>query len=485
MATIFDVIDNFWGPDPFKAIGNAESKQLSEFGYEVRKFYQNYESPEPKSGELRTYHGDIAAIHYALGGVHLKGLSLAFATNLLYAHKTIAPDPIALWYFEKFEQIAAPPATTYFNRVLADQSEVMIWALQSHLALQFDRDVCRELLAYFVRGLLSIRELVEAGIVILISQPDELIKSSKDVLQIALRDAVSKPFINECGLDNTDLPMWDSLRGGPFTADIGGGPPDPSVIAWAKAKEASYHLNKHLFVGKTTGSVFVPTNDMDIKLLHLSLQHSADTLQVSSVQEQTAVAVIKLQVPSLRDISPADVMSIRRNEDAFEEFRLILQRKLFSVDSQREAFIEQSSAELVSELKAIARKTSAKNIIKKFLVEDGLQILSKAIIGASVGSVAGHAVLGGALPILHQLQKSFRSSASSHNPVLVRLAGFKNTSQQATPESQKEYARRLPKALQRVPLGRLAVGPNVPELVNRNFGARALWEHASKILYEK
>ncbi len=195
MATIFDVIDNVWGSEPLKNIERADSKQLRDFGDEVRKFYRSYEAPPQEPEELRTFHGDLASVHYALGGVHLKALSLSFATNLLYAHQTVVPDPIALWYFENFAEIAAPPATTYFNRVLADQSEVMIWALQSHSALQFDLDACREVLAYFVRGLSSIRELVEAGIVVLISQPDELLKSSNDVLQIALRDASTELFV--------------------------------------------------------------------------------------------------------------------------------------------------------------------------------------------------------------------------------------------------------------------------------------------------
>jgi hypothetical protein len=343
--------------------------------------------------------------------------------------------------------------------------------------------VFREVLAYFVRGLSSIRELVEAGFVVLISQPDELLKSSNDVLQIALRDASTELFVHECGLEQAGLPMWDNLRGGPFSADIGGGPPDPSVIGWAKAKEASYHLNKHLFIGKTTGSVFVPTNDVDVKLLHLSLQRSADTLRVPSTQHETARAVLRLQVPSFRNLSPADVVSIRRNEDAFEEFRLILQRKLFSADGRVEAIAEQSSAELNSELKAIQKKLSAKKIISDFLVEDGLQILSKAIVGATVGSVTGHTVLGGALPILHQLQKKFRAPASGHNPVLVQLAGFKNVSEEPTLAQRAAYARRLPKALQHIPMGLLAIGPHVPTLAKRNFEARALWEHASKVLY--
>jgi len=147
--TILDVIENFWGHSPISKIENATGSALHEFGKEVNTFYEAYSAPESSVGELRTYFGGLVAVNFSL-----QGKQQTFFNNLLYVHSTIVPDPIARWYFDRYEGLAKTPPVEYLNGAAsADQSEWIGWILSSYRAFQWNVSACREVRAYFVLGL--------------------------------------------------------------------------------------------------------------------------------------------------------------------------------------------------------------------------------------------------------------------------------------------------------------------------------------------
>lgn len=181
--TIFDVIDNFWGRDPLRKIERADKVTISRFAKQVNRFYDSYAVTPPAPKQLRTYQGGLVAVDFALAG----SKQTTFFNNLLYAHSTIVPDPLARWYFERYEELQKTPPAEYCGGLAsADQSEWIGWLLNSHRAFQWNLEASREVLEFFVRGLLTIRTLVEHGIVVLVSQPHILLDHSAEIVNRAL-----------------------------------------------------------------------------------------------------------------------------------------------------------------------------------------------------------------------------------------------------------------------------------------------------------
>jgi hypothetical protein len=118
-ATILDVIENFWGRDPLSKIARAGKAELKGFGKEVNRFYDAYSPLQAPAGEFRTYYGGLVAVNFSLAGKQQ-----TFFNNLLYSHSTIVPDPIARWYFDRYDELARTPSAQYFDgRASANQSE--------------------------------------------------------------------------------------------------------------------------------------------------------------------------------------------------------------------------------------------------------------------------------------------------------------------------------------------------------------------------
>lgn len=106
--SIFDVIDNFWGDKPIRRIQTAHKSVLRRFGQEVNRFYEAYVPLEKQDKELRTYFGGLVSTNFAS-----RGKQQTFFNNLLYSHSVVVPDPIARWYFDRYDELPKIPPVQY------------------------------------------------------------------------------------------------------------------------------------------------------------------------------------------------------------------------------------------------------------------------------------------------------------------------------------------------------------------------------------
>jgi hypothetical protein len=452
-ATIYDVIDNFWGRDPLRKIGRADKVTINRFSKQVNRFYDSYAVTPPAPKQLRTYQGGLVAVDFSLAG----SKQTTFFNNLLYAHSTIVPDPLARWYFERYEELQKTPAAEYCGgQASADQSEWIGWLLNSHRAFQWNLEASRDVLQFFVRGLLVIRSLVEHGIVVLVSQPHVLLDHSTEIVNRALADASDQEFCANLAAIDEQLPLWDNVRGGIMTPSVGGQIADPKIAGWATAKEAAYYTWKNLAISESAGGRYTPENDTDFDLLSRILMRVGRTADLQSLDLKIARAATQMRVPSLEGAAVRDIIAVREQEDSFEDFRLWLSSKLLNCSNSGGS--ELVVAELENETAKLRSRLSESAIIGEHLKRDGIRFIVTTLVGVASGSGIGRvlpgAVAGGLAGILSSLFERDRNAST----VLAKIATMNRTAPDAT-FGKTGKPSGLPKALAQPFFGEMRVGP--------------------------
>jgi hypothetical protein len=456
MATIFDVIDNFWGRDPLRKILRSDKFALARFRGEVNRFYDSYEVPAPPAGEFRTYHGGLVAVNFSLSGKQR-----TLFNNLLYEHSTVVPDPLSRWYFDRYEELAKTPPAKYGNDgAQIDQSEWMGWILNSDRAFRWSLPASRDVLHYFVSQMLPLRPLTEAGIVILVSQAHVLLKDSAELVKNSLSDAERTDFRVACDqVSDEQLPLWDNVRGGAMTAS-GGISADPKTIAWARAKEAAYHIRKNLAIASAASGYYVPENETDGLLLQNVVSNSHQDQGHDGWKIQISKDVSRLQLPSLEDLPLAELLTIRKDAFEFHEFRLWLARKLLSPTYKASlSQLELTSDEIESEIEKLRRSLENSSVIKRFMKENGLKITVSTVASMSAAAAIGQPLLGATVGALGGVLSSL-VDRDAKKGVLAQIARMTRTSSDAT------YGRDgkppgLPRPLSLPFLGEVRIGPQV------------------------
>jgi len=452
--SIIDVIENFWGHDPITMIGKANKTKLRQFGVEVNRFYNTYIPPTSNAGELRTYYGGLVAVNFSL-----QGKQQTFFNNLLYAHSTIVPDPIARWYFDGYEELAKTPPAEYLNGgASADQSEWMGWMLSSFRAFQWNLQVCRDVLTYFVSGLLNLKTLVEAGVVVLISQAHLLLSESDAVVRSALEDANDPSFTALCEnpIDEM-LPLWDNLRGGIMT--LGGQPVPKDVALWSAAKEAAYYIRKNLLIAEICAGVYVPENKTDFALLSGILRRAGKQIGCSDWDIVAAQSVKDLKLPSIEGLPLSELAAIRKDESAFQEFRVWLARKLMSAEARPGAgLISLTSEEIEGEVSRLRERLSNSSVIRERLKQDGISIAVQTTIGVITGGHFGAPVLGATAGALAGIASALLTRDRDAISVLAKLARMNRSSPDAT-LGKAGIVQGVPRALAQPFFGEFRAGP--------------------------
>jgi hypothetical protein len=457
--TILDVIDNYWGRDPVQKIARATKAALKGFGKEVNKFYDAWQPPPPVGGELRTYFGGLVATNFSLVGKQQR-----FYNNLLYSHSTVVPDPIARWYFDRYEELAKTPPAVYLNGgASADQSEWVGWIFNSYRAFQWDLQTCRDVLSYFVSELLPLRPLVEARIVELVSQAHIILAKSQAIVSAAMVDAGDPEFAKLCESPiDEHPPLWDNVRGGHLTPG-GTDQQKSAILLWARAKEAAYHIRKNLIIAGDCGGVYVPENKTDFALLNHVLRMSGKRMGYDNWEVKVSQDVGKLSVPSLEGLDLAELVAIRKDEVAFNEFRLWLARKLVSTGTSTDPqLIDLTSEEVEAEIAKLRFQLSASNVIKEHLRKEGLKIVVNAVIGAITGSSLGAPIGGATAGGLAGVLSSLLTRGGKPRSVLAKLARMSRVAADGT-YGKSGIVPGAPRALSIGFLGEFRNGPKPTE----------------------
>ena len=457
--TILDVIDNYWGMDPIQKIMRATKAALKGFGKEVNRFYNASQPPQPVGREFRTYFGGMVATNFSL-----TGKQQTFFNNLLYSHSTVVPDPIARWYFDRYEELAKTPPAVYLNGgASANQSEWVGWIFNSYRAFQWDLHTCRDVLSYFVSGLLPLRPLVDAGIVELVSQAHIILAKTQGIVSAAVVDAEDPEFARLCDTPiDEHPPLWDNVRGGHLTPE-GTDQQKFAVLSWARAKEAAYHIRKNLVIAGDCGGVYVPENKTDFALLNHILKMAGKRIGYDNWESKVAQDVGKLNIPSLEDLPLTELVAIRKDEVAFDDFRLWLARRLLSTGTTSDArLIDLTSEEAETEIAKLRSQLSVSSVIKEHLRKEGLIIVVNAIIGtvtgSSVGAPIGGTIAGGLAGVLSSLLTQGGQSGS----VLVKLARMNRVAHDGT-YGKSGIVPGTPRALAIGFLGEYRTGPKPTE----------------------
>jgi hypothetical protein len=457
--TILDVIQNFWGADPTKKIEKATKTKLKEFGKEVNRFYEAYSPIEPRAGDFRSYCGGLVAVNFSLNGKQQ-----TFFNNLLYSHSTIVPDPIARWYFDRYEELARTPPAEYLNGFASvNQAEWFGWMLSSYRAFQWDVQACKEVLAFFVSGLSTLKPLVDAGIVVFISQPHALLPESTNVVNSAVDDANDPSFLAVCDAQfDEPLPLWDNVRGGIMTPGSDNQMAIMPMARWAAAKEAAYHIRKNLLIARSCGGVYVPENRTDFALLSGILKRTGHMLGCENWDMSTAQGLKELKVPSIEGLPLVELIAIRKDGAAFEEFRLWLARRLMSPQEKPDsATIFLTSEEIEAEISRLRQQLSTSSVIKDRLKQDGITIAVRTVIAAFSTAQLGGLVLGAAAGALAGIASALFARDTNTVSVLAKIARINRTAADAT-IGRSGIVEGVPRPLRQPFFGEFRTGPKPP-----------------------
>lgn len=437
-------------------IKKSSKTKLRQFGTEVNRFYETYTPPIAQSGELRTYCGGLVAVNFSL-----QGKQQTFFNNLLYAHSTVVPDPIARWYFDRYEELARTPPVEYLGGAAsADQSEWIGWMLSSYRAFQWNLQACRDVLDFFVSGLWNLRPLVRAGIVVFMSQPHALLVESDSIVQAALADATDPGFRKVCEAPiDEPLPLWDNVRGGIMTPGSTNEQPPRETALWAAAKEAAYHIRKNLSIAKHSGGVYIPESQTDFALLAGALKRTGETIGCEDWKLTVAQSVNQLKVPSIEGLPLSELVAIRKDELAFQEFRLWLARRLMNPHMKPDSdLIALTSEEIEAEISRLRQRLANSSVVKERLKQDGISIAVHSAIGAITTAQIGEPALGAIAGALAGVSSALFARDRGTVSVLAKLARMNRTSPDAI-SGKSGIVQGVPRPLAQPFFGEFRLGP--------------------------
>lgn len=202
MATILDVIDNFFGNQQTleKNLLSMSGKNLFKFGEEVRRFAKDYIPPRPFSDTNPIYLGGWPSANF--WDSYHGNLAM---TSLLYSGQLLVKDPISDWF--SFEQYN-------IKRMLsARQGFLDIHDINN---IKFSAPETRRFLLTVIPPLMRLRPLIENGIVVLTPSKSYDFKNEKtiEILAKSITETISSDIQD---LTNRfkphDMATEDNVRG--------------------------------------------------------------------------------------------------------------------------------------------------------------------------------------------------------------------------------------------------------------------------------
>jgi len=380
-VTVFDVLDNYFGDSKYE-VGELNSKQVEELLFQVNLFYNNYqEIPESNDTDFCAYFGWDFASNFLM-----RDNKDYLTTSLLYAHKVVLFDPLAI--FASGESIRHLIGTVgkYNRKVLSVpmNSTERLYFMFSYDGIykSANFDLAKKKLAECIDKLKAIKELVKKGFIVLICPIPIVLEKETEIIRLTQLDLRNEEYLANLKQLRDDVPIpIDGLR------DDG----NLQVLEYMGLnifEEVSYYFNKDLLLAANSDSQYIAPHETDYKIAKLK----ASSLLVEDLNTLVIPILETSEFPLFQGISYRDIFHIRSNNEEFEQFRILLRdvvRKLkFSNRINSEQF-QRETKQLVSDtldpqITRINEESKKSSFFGRTLVRDNYLSLASGIVVSSV-----------------------------------------------------------------------------------------------------
>lgn len=300
MATILDVIDNFFTTNRVEDITTVPGSVLHEFGDEVRRFAGSYEPPALDQGLHPTYLGGwpSANIWDSLHGDLVM-------TTLLYSGQALAKDPIADWF---------APEQYKYPRVMAARPGYL-----DHQTNQPNMVGTRAFLGRVVPALREMRPLIENGIVVLVPGHRFVFSHLEGVHELSRRLAnqiAAEPAAFTNRFTPSDLAVEDNVRG----AFVFAGGDREAQIRKVILHSLDYFAGEYL-LAERYGASYTAVFPYEQHVCEEGLDHTL----FGRASERVVRAVLTSPLPIFSGLTPIKLAEVR-DDDHFGDFRGDLHR---------------------------------------------------------------------------------------------------------------------------------------------------------------
>jgi hypothetical protein len=325
VPSILDVLENYLGDLSDSRVDRLTGEEISELAERVNEFYENWTMPE--ATDLRMYAGGWIAGNFVAAGPRAY-----LYTTLLYYPQTIIHDPVADWFFPRREKLIAPPSVKGRANLELQGTEAGLLAGNGYYRFIGDPERTRLVLKPAVQALGEVSELIRAGVIIPVPQWWLVEQRQSAILTAVRHDVGDEEFVSVVRRPiDEPAPRSDHVRGMAVVPEGG----------WARgeesrgdAQDAAYFLNKTLAVMDGSGSLYVPPAATDAKLFELRADRVVAELRRHRVDLHLARALANAHLPFLGDLDPKTLLAVRRDEQAFADWRAELRSAVRTISSR-------------------------------------------------------------------------------------------------------------------------------------------------------
>lgn len=300
--------------------GQLGSVGLVELDRLARAINEHYEfwKPAPIAGPPVFYSGTSIGLEVldARGGSYL-------LTSLLYYPRLAVHDPLAKLISFDRAKVNLPAGPRQGPESNPSRFEMAEYQMASAF-LQPERDwtALRESFLRTMSVLHALRPLIESGIVLLVPEWVVIRRRQGQIRQEMKKDVADDELWNffEASTPDQFPHLSDYHMGGIRAQDTGS--------YWATDRRtaviqpASFYLNKVLTIQEEAKVRYVPTTLADQQMLAMRQERVKEELRARSHVDLHIANELKiLNLPLFRDATPTNIVAMRRDESAFEDFR--------------------------------------------------------------------------------------------------------------------------------------------------------------------
>lgn len=302
-VTILDVLDNFLSVSTVKDFARMSGARLRDLGLEVQRFAASYEPASAVTERVPLYLGGWPSANF----FHASQGKLIMS-SLLYAGQVYAKDPLLDWFSD----------AQYHN-------EHVVSARQGYRDGRgmLDIEGTRRFLSTVVPGVMAMRPLIEAGILVLVPGESLFAKATDEIsrLRAALLSQVgADPERTAAQFHPDDVPV-DDRRRGLFT--FAGG--DRELQLRSAIDLSLLYFAREWLLAQSVGAEYTAVWPYEQHLCEAGL----GALLRDSPHQRVVSAVLHSRLPVFQGLTPKVIADVH-DAEPFAEFRT----KLFEVYRQ-------------------------------------------------------------------------------------------------------------------------------------------------------
>jgi hypothetical protein len=358
VITVVDVLENaLQGDVTAERARSLSDRDIDELLDHIEHHYESW-APPPMTTELRMYTGTGVA-----GGWLSSELRDYLFSTLLYYPSVVVHDPLARYADRHLAtlELPSPPVTKMGFTIGYSEADLLA---TSHSAPR-DYHNIRQLLEVFLPVCAQLAPLFRAGVVIPVA-PWKIARHSQQQILTAVRHDVRDQRFVDAARNYVDDPpsVSDQIQ---ITAPVLGSDSWKGGDTIAVAQAPSYFLNRTLAVADSVNARFVPSTLTDQSLVEAKLRR----LHARNIDMVISRALESATLPLFRDLEPSTLLKIRRDNEAFEDWRSGLRSAIKTIESAiaDEAAFKREANEVLGDLlipkaNELLRQSSASAVMR-------------------------------------------------------------------------------------------------------------------------